>query len=119
MSNVLTPFAPYIPKLIAALAQMEAFTGERRSLRDWHELKLAALQTVLGADNVVLWQGETTESIQPICQSNLAADNGSGVLKMGLNARGRRVFLRRSPVGSVYRRRRVGLFWCLWRRRIR
>jgi EAL domain-containing protein (putative c-di-GMP-specific phosphodiesterase class I) len=88
LSNILTPFAPYIAKLIAALEQMGAFTGESRSLRDWHELKLAVLQTVLGAENVVLWQGETTESIQPILQSNLAADNGSESLRWVLNARG-------------------------------
>jgi EAL domain-containing protein (putative c-di-GMP-specific phosphodiesterase class I) len=88
LSNVLTPFAPYIAKLVAALAQQGAFTGEHRSLREWHELKLSVLQTVLEADNVVLWQGETTESIQPILQSNLAADNGSDSLRCLLNGRG-------------------------------
>ncbi len=88
LSNILTPFVPYIAKLITALEYDGAFTGEKRSLRQWHELKLAVLQRVLGADNVVLWQGETTESIQPILQSNLAADNGNQSLRWVLNERG-------------------------------
>jgi EAL domain-containing protein (putative c-di-GMP-specific phosphodiesterase class I) len=88
LSNILTPFVPYIGDLIAALKRMGAFTGEKRSPRQWHELKLAVLETLLGADNVVLWQGETTESIQPILQSNLAAENGSESLRWVLNGRG-------------------------------
>jgi EAL domain-containing protein (putative c-di-GMP-specific phosphodiesterase class I) len=88
LSNILTPFVPYITKLITVLKAQGGFTGEARSPLAWHNLKLAVLQTVLGAENVVLWQGETTESIQPILQSNLAADNGSESLRWVLNERG-------------------------------
>lgn len=91
LSNVLMPFVSYIERFILALEHHGAFSQEERSAQAWYALKLAVLQQVLGAENVVHWQGDVAENVYPSLQSNLAVENDSDVLmsifKMGGTAR--------------------------------
>jgi EAL domain-containing protein (putative c-di-GMP-specific phosphodiesterase class I) len=92
LPNILTPFSQYIQAIIQSLESHGAFGLRDRSNHEIHQLKLAVLQDITGAENIVLWQGETYEFIQPVLQSNLAGDNGSETLRNLVNQEVARIF---------------------------
>ncbi len=92
LPNTLTPFCHYIPAIIQSLESHGVLGLQDRSQQEIHQLKLAVLQDITGAGNVVLWQGETYEFIQPVLQSNLAVDNGNESLGKLINQEVARIF---------------------------